>query len=355
MKNLDIYCSRLTSSLALFVILAVANVWLSPTNNTVLVLGYRLFILLTPLLFMYFRHSLSYVAFILAEIGVIFWLIHASFLKSDLINNLGTVLFAIGIAVSGYMLKYYSSFTTKGAASNKMAINLGSIMSGLIIVVTQNISYILCLSFIVLFISLILFNRYYKREDIVNFASHPHHFKLHNVMSLKGVAWALIGFVIGVKLISIVSVLPQVIMLYNHGSLPYWYGYLLILNSILVVVLQMPVMRYVKHLSRITSVLPLLLGMLIIALSGWFHLYSWFGAFLWVLILTIVECSISYLDKMSQDDHCLLIKESFVGIGSAATVYAVRFVDPNTGAVAIGVLSAIVLLIAVLMFLADDK
>ena len=342
LKNIDIYFSRLVSALCLFWILAEANVWLDPLNNVILVLGYRLFILLTPFFFLFFRHKLTFVAMLILELGIALWLLN--------LTMIGTIFFAIGISVSGYMLKYYSSFSTKGAAGNKIALNLGSILSGCMVAFSQSKSTALIACLILMLFSFFSFAKYFKRADISNFKSDKKHFQFNNIFTKQGVAWAILGFVIGVKLISIVSILPQFAMTGNDGKLPAWFGFMLILNSLIVVVLQVPIMNLVQKLNKLQAILPLFIGMLIILLSPALNISTVAGAFLWTFALSIVECCLSYLDKLSQDDSCLLIKEACVGVGSAATVYFVRFFSPHVGAIYIGSISIILLLISLGIF-----
>lgn len=342
LKNIDIYFSRLVSALCLFWILAEANVWLDPVNNVLLVLGYRLFILFTPFLFLFFKHKLTFIAMFILEVGIALWLLNFTLL--------GTICFAVGISISGYMLKYYSSFSTKGAAGNKIALNLGSILSGCMVVLSQNKTATLISCFLLIIVSCLSFARYFYRDNIVNFNSNKNHFRLNGIFSKRGIAWAIIGFVIGVKLISFVSILPQFAMLGNNGTLPYWFGFILVLNSLIVVTLQVPIMNLVCKLDKMRAIIPLFFGMAIILLSPVMNISSMTGAFIWTFALTLVECSISYLDKLSQDDDCLLIKEASVGIGSALTVYFVRFFPPETGSIYIGSISIALLFVSMALF-----
>lgn len=342
LKNSDIYFSRLLSALCLFWILAEANVWLDPLNNVILVLGYRFFILFTPFLFLFFRHRSTFFALFILEIGIAFWLLN--------LTLLGTIFFAAGISISGYMLKYYSSFSTKGAAGNKIALNLGSILSGCMVAFSQNKITTLISCFLLMLISFVSFAKYFKRENIKNFNSEKKHFQLNGLFTKKGFAWTIIGFVTGVKLISIVSILPQFAMNGNNGKLPEWFGFMLILNSLIVVSLQIPIMNLIKKLDKIQAIIPLFIGMVIILLSPFLNISSMLGAFIWTIALSIVECCLSYLDKLSQDDGCLLIKEASVGIGSAVTVYFVRFFAPQIGSFCIGAISIILLLVSLGIF-----
>lgn len=341
-KNFDIYLSRLISALCLFLILAEANVWLSPINNTILVLGYRLFILFTPVLFLLFKNKVTFFAFIIAELGIMFWLLHY--------NCLGTLLFAIGISISGYMLKYYASFSTKGAAGNKIALNLGSIFSGILVASAFNQEILLIFCFIIMFISHLAFLKYYRRDKLYQFKIENKHFQIKQVFSRKGIAWMLVGFVIGVKLISMVSILPQIIITTHDGTLTSWYGTLLVLNSIIVVIFQLPIMNKIQKHSKIKSIIPLAIAMILITFSCLLGVGKFINACVWTLVISIIECTVSYLDKLSQDDGMLLIKEAAVGIGSGATVLCSRFFDLSQGVVTIGLLSIVFLIVSIVLF-----
>jgi hypothetical protein len=156
--------------------------------------------------------------------------------------------------------------------------------------------------------------------------------------------------VIGVKLIAIVSILPQFLINANNGKLPVWYGSMLVINSLFVVIFQIPIMKRIKNISRISAILPLFIGMIIISFSSNMRLTTFGGALIWTLSLSLIECTISYLDKLSQDDGLLLIKESAVGLGSAATVFFVRYLNPLEGSELIGIMAIILLFISAILF-----
>lgn len=113
-------------------------------------------------------------------------------------------------------------------------------------------------------------------------------------------------------------------------------------------------MDLVSKLNKIQAIFPLFLGMIIILFSSEFNISSVYGALIWTFSLSMIECTISYLDKLSQDDSCLLLKEASVGLGSALTVYCVRFFSPQEGVVYIGLLSIVFLFVGTIL-LADRK
>ncbi len=340
LKNLNLYVARLLSALCLFLILAAANVWLDPLNNTLLVLGYRLFIIATPFLLLVFRQYLTIAAFIATQLGLLAWLQQWMLV--------GTLLFATGIAISGYMLKYYAAFSTEGAAGNKIALNVGSIASGVLIMASQNQNIMIGFCFLVMIIATACFVLHTKQQPLLSLHRKQNQQAL--IFSKKSMAWALIGFVIGVKLIALVSILPQLLMQKNQGNLPNWFGGILILNSVLVVVLQLPVMRIMKQQSKMMSLMPLLLGMATLLFASQLEINHFWGACCWTVILSVVECCVSYLDTLSQHDGMLLIKEAAVGIGSASTVLLVRNCDPLLAASIIGVIAISCILICFFLF-----
>jgi hypothetical protein len=339
LKQWDIYTSRLSSAFVLFFVLSMANLWLDATSNTVLVLGYRLFILFTPTFFLFFKNKLTLIAFILAEAGLFFWLMD--------FYLLGAILFSLGIAVSGYMLKYYSSKIPTSAAWNKIAINVGSLLSGVAIIINEDKTAMLYFCMGILLISTVLYEKHFIRENLQNVLLPKKHFSLKQLFSYQGFIWGIVGFVTGVKLISFASILPQ-LLLKDMGKLPFWYGIIIMLNSIVIVFFQLPIITQIKRIKNpVILLLPLLLAMLLILLAPYLYLTTFMGAFLWVLILSFIECAITLLDTTAQENNALLSKEAMVGIGSASCVYFVRFFDPTFGSITIGIISTTLLLIAI--------
>ena len=341
MQNLDIYISRCLSAFGLFLLLSCANIWLNPIENTVLVLGYRLFILLTPFLFLFFRQKITFVAFFVLEIGLFLWLFDYTML--------GVIMFAVGISISGYMLKYYSSSTAAGSAHNKIALNLGSFLSGLFIIFSQNKTMLLTICFVVIFVSAVLFFKYYNREKIKNLVPHHLHFSFVTIFTKNGLIWGLVGLIIGIKLIAMVAILPQLLMKKNNGILPNWFGIMLMINSLFVVFFQKNIMKKVQHLGVKKAMIPSLCGMILIAVAGFISIENFIIASIWIVLLSIIECTMSYLDKLSQDDNSLLIKEAMVGIGSALTVYLIRFFDPQTGSLITGMIGVVICIVVFML------
>jgi hypothetical protein len=346
LKQLDIYTSRLTSAFVLFFILSMANVWLDATSNIVLVLGYRLFILFTPFFFLFFKNKLTLIAFILAQIGLIM------FLKD--IYLIGSIFFSLGIAISGYMLKYYSSKLTTAAAWNKIAINVGSLLAGLAIIInthkTTNKNTMIYICIFILLVSTILYEKHFIKSKLKNIILPKNDFSLKQLLSKQGIIWGLVGFVTGVKLISFASILPQ-LLIKNLGAIPFWYGIMIMLNSVIIVFFQLPIAKKMSNIKNpITLILPLLVAIILILLAPYLYVTTFIGAFFWVLALSIIECAITLLDTQAQKSNALLSKEAMVGIGSASCVYFVRFFDPKIGSIIIGSISILFLLLTITLF-----
>ena len=295
---------------------------------------------------MFFKNKLTLIAFILAQIGLIM------FLKD--IYLIGSIFFSLGIAISGYMLKYYSSQVATSAAWNKIAINVGSLLAGLAVIINTNThinkNTMIYICIFILLVSTILYEKHFIKSKLKNIILPKNDFSLKQLLSPQGIIWGLVGFVTGVKLISFASILPQ-LLIKNLGAIPFWYGIMIMLNSVIIVFFQLPITKKMQHIKNpITLILPLLLAMILILLAPYLYVTTFIGAFLWVLALSIIECAITLLDTKAQKSNALLSKEAMVGIGSASCVYFVRFFDPEIGSIIIGVISILFLLLTITLF-----
>jgi hypothetical protein len=175
-------------------------------------------------------------------------------------------------------------------------------------------------------------------------------FSLKQLLSKQGIIWGLVGFVTGVKLISFASILPQ-LLIKNLGAIPFWYGIMIMLNSVIIVFFQLPIAKKMSNIKNpITLILPLLVAIILILLAPYLYVTTFIGAFFWVLALSIIECAITLLDTQAQKSNALLSKEAMVGIGSASCVYFVRFFDPKIGSIIIGSISILFLLLTITLF-----
>src|SRR6185437_8923697 len=133
------YIIRFITATCLFALLGKANIWMNSISNIILAVGYRLFLILSPFAPRIFGRYGITVSLLLAALGAILFCFAPSYLMI-----IGAVLIGIGLSVSGYLIKAEVSETPVGAAYNKIALNAGSLLSGLILLFylgTKNIFF----------------------------------------------------------------------------------------------------------------------------------------------------------------------------------------------------------------------
>jgi len=334
-KKSFLYFTRFLSAFCLFLLIAKANIWVGAASNTILVLGYRFCILLAPFFLIFGTRNLCTLAFSLTLLGVIGWYFSIYFI--------GALLIAIGIAVGGYTLKFHAAQTPKGAASNKIAINMGIIFSGLAIAClpfTKN--GFLWIVMIALLICIIL-SFVSTSSNIAAPKNLTDNFSTRSLFSIKGCGWALIGIALGIKMIAIFSILPQYLIQTEH-HLPQWYGFAITINALVIVFLQKTIMQFVKTFSFKQVLLALVLAMLLIGSACFLHLASLIMAMLWTFILSVLECVVTYLDTLATHDGALLPKETFWGVGSALTVLLARTLPIQYSTIIVAVVGLIAII-----------
>lgn len=127
--NLRLFTIRIITAVALFAVLGKANVWLDTATNSILALGYRALLLLLPLtLLVLGRRSLS-VTLLCAAMGLVLLAVT----RNQGVVMFAAALFAYGIAIAGYLIKSEAAQTKEGAAYNRVAMNMGSLLAGLIL------------------------------------------------------------------------------------------------------------------------------------------------------------------------------------------------------------------------------
>ena len=260
----------------------------------------------------------------------------------------------VGLSVSGYLIKSEVSQSPSGAAHNKIALNAGSLLSGIIILIffgTKNLFFILS-ALLLLICSAIAYFNAHKQKEI--------HLPIPKLFcKRKFVGWLLVGVSIGIKLFGVFSVLPQYLISELH-KLPNWYGVMVFVNSVVIIVFQLPIIHFIEkfkvnNFSFKITLLIMSLGMLIIAFPEAFYAQTFFGALIWTFLLSIVECCASYLDVQGSRAGYLLIKETAVGLGAGLTVLISRYFDPSLSSIATGMLGIIVIFSACFLLYDDLK
>lgn len=308
---------RMLSAIVLFALLGQANVWLDATNNIVLATGYRLLLILTPLTLLLFGPFALRVTLFAALAGIILLAVPAG----PGLQAVAVLLFGYGVAVLGYIVKKEAAATPAGAANNKIMLNVGSFCAGVVLLYPhwQPLPFYLLMG---LFLLLCLpaawrFTPSPARVPATALA----------VPQGKNGLWVLAGLMNGIKLFAVFSILPQAILA-HHSTLPAWYGGMIILNSAVVALLQRPIMKLIAHCGNralSASLLIILAGLVLLAMPGLFQVHTFAGALLWLTLLSIAECGLSYLDYCAARDNALLIKEVSVSAGAGLTVWVMRY------------------------------
>ncbi len=327
-----IFIIRLITATCFFALLGKANIWLNPVSNIILAVGYRSFLIFSPFFSKITKQFAIGLSLLLATLGILLFCGHGNiFLIS------GSLLLGIGVSISSYLIRMEAAETPKGAAHNKIAANLGGIVSGLILLGTfgsKNLFYeLIALAF---FVSCLLaFSISHKKKNIS--------LRLPETINFKyAIGWLLLGLATGIKLFGVFSVLPQFLIL-KQGQLPIWYGFLIFTNAFFIVFLQLPIIHCIEkfnqnnHGIKITLI-TMLIGMLLIAFPAIFCVTHLIGAVLWTISLSFVECVASYLDVQGSRSGFLLIKEAAVGIGGGLTVLVCRSIAQSYSSELIGLI-----------------
>ncbi|KTC84770.1 hypothetical protein [Legionella drozanskii] len=336
---------RFVTATCLFALLGKANIWLSPLSNIILAIGYRFFLLLSPLFNQVSKNYTVSVCLMLSALGIC--LLCSS---NESILVLGAILVGVGLSVSGYVIKAKASETPSGAAYNKIALNFGSLAAGLILLLTLNSKQIffgVCVLILTLtaIAAFILARKQPKKEIRVSLIT-PRVFSFRHF-----IAWLLLGIAVGIKLFGVFSILPQY-LIYKTGYLPSWYGMVVLLNSVTVIFFQLPIIHWVEKQNINNNsfkivIFVMILGMCIISSPSFFYAEYLTGSICWILLLSFVECFASYLDLQGAKSQFLLVKETSVGLGAGLTVLLSRELSYPIGGICIGLLGFIVILIAV--------
>ena len=303
---------RILLAMVLFLMMAQSNLWADTEAHLVLAVGYRAFLLATPF-FVHFGYSRGMSASLLLGI-VALGLAYFSF------NAWALGLFALSMAVSGYICKFSNSQTTKGAADNKVALNIGSLAAGFLILMTQQKDILIGLSIVALLAAL-FFSTRIKWDLKKEMQSPPIAKKKINFLHLAG--WSLIGVATGIKLTGVFTILPQY-LIHKMGILPNWFGTMLIINSLGVIFVQHRVLNYMGRSKRNLTLWLSTSAMILLAIPAFFHVEKEMGAILWIGLLTLGECALSHYDTVAKNQGYLFPKELMVGVGSFLTVYLGR-------------------------------
>jgi hypothetical protein len=311
---------RVLTAMILFLILAQANLWADTRAHLILAVGYRAFLLAAPF-FLYL--GLSNGMRLALGIGV------ASMIFSLFsFNSFALGCFAISMAVSGYICKDVNSHSSQGAADNKVALNIGSLMAGLLVMFFSNKNLLLSLSAISLTIAFyysfrIDWNKVANNDLSLKETSKDMPVKKDGIPFIPLLGWSLIGIATGIKLTGVFTILPQ-FLIHQTGALPSWFGSLIIINSLGVVFLQHFVLKFLDNSKKDLTLFFSCTAMLLLAAPALFHVEYFWSSMVWIALLTLGECALSRYDRIAKEEGFLFPKEVMVGIGSFITVILSR-------------------------------
>lgn len=345
-----IFLIRLITAACLFAFLGKANVWLNPLSNIILAFGYRLFLVFSPGFSTIFRQYAVAVALLFAAMGAALFCFenHYSLL-------FGAVLVGLGLSVSGYLIKSAAAETPAGAAYNKIALNIGSLLSGIIILLAIPKEFFFGGGACILLLSTLTAFVHAKNQK-----SREITLKIPKTLSIKKlIGWLLIGFAIGIKFFGVLSVLPQY-LIKSTGKLPDWYGMTLFINSGIIIVCQLPIIHFIDRFKKNNyamkiTILIMIIGMLVIAFPHFFHAQRLLGACIWTIVLSLIECVASYLDFAGAKAGFLLIKETAIGLGAGITVLFSRYLPADISSMAIGALGIIAIIVAAFLIFTQEE
>jgi hypothetical protein len=333
--NVRLFLIRIITAVSLFAVLGKANVWLDTATNSILALGYRALLLLLPLTLLCFGKRALSASLLCAAMGLL--LLAVSDQAS--LGMVAAVLFAYGIAIAGYLIKSEAAQTKEGAAYNRVAMNTGSLIAGLILLspaLTPGMFFTGAALFVLLCLPIAMGVKQETQPVVRAAASGSSQWR-------NQLPWVIAGTIMGIKLFGVFSILPQAILL-EAGELPYWYGVMLILNSAVVVFMQVPIMRLIEKTGafKIYAVVGIIgLGFLVLAVPAAFHVQTLSGALIWVALLSLAECAFSYLDYFSVKQNGMFTKEVALGVGAGLTVLIMRVLPPPYNALLLGALGLV--------------
>lgn len=311
-----LFVIRLLTGIGLYMTLALSNQF-SIIANSIVFLGYRSFLIFTPLFSKYLKQKDLLVTLVISIIGIVISL-------SSNFEVLGALLIAFGFSVGGFLIKNTAAINPKGAAINKVALSLGNMTSGGVIFFLSNNrieAFISVILLLVLSITILI----YKPNDNLEINRENKSLAIADIIKdyKPYLIWLCFGMVIGIRLFGFYVILPYYLEK-KLGHLPSWYGTAFILYGIIVIISQMHAMSNKFKVRLEVAILFLLASILIMSNPGIFQLESFYGAIIWVVLLALEETFAPYLDFHASKQSTLLVKEIGVGLGGIICVIFIR-------------------------------
>ncbi|MBP9741754.1 MAG: hypothetical protein KBD37_00175 [Burkholderiales bacterium] len=296
----------------------------------------------TPLLILTAKKQSLSISISIATIGLCLL-----FFSNTDIRLLAIIFISIGISISGYLIRFEAAETPSGAAYNKIAVNIGSVLSGLFLYFSIKNQTAFLLISIIIFVFIILLT--------INRTKHSIHTIQNNKFSRDPriiLGWIFLGISIGIKMYSLYSLLPQY-LLSQLKILPTWYGFLITINGLVIIFLQLPIMQLITRSATNNGPLKITFtimgsGMLLITALYLPIFTNIIILCVWVILLSLVECAVSYLDVAGVKMNSLFIKELFIGVGGGICVLCGRLFSVHVASLMTGTIGLITMGIAIL-------
>jgi len=305
---------RILTYLTISIVLSQLNVWADGTVNALFIFVGRVMLVLSPVLYRTFKPyalSVTQCIMLLSIIGLL--------VKFNIVC---IIVMAVALSVSGYLQKLLGSHSFTGAGNLKIAANIGGLAGGGILFLLPHLPRFLLLLLIgsAILVTLLFGIRYEKKIVAPDYIALNQNYRMTKVRF----AWCLFGVAIGIKFYAIFTLLPQLI-LKTRGELPNWYGFIILVNALGIIIGQRLTIKAVQNWAIKQFYISLLIGLLIIGAAPFLHLDCWLSATIWTLVLTSVECIISAMDNLSALQGALLYKEAAIGIGGAFSALFARY------------------------------
>lgn len=312
---MNLFITRLLSAICLYLCLAIANQQ-SVIANLVLVCGYRAFLIFSFFMERIFLKDALQITLGLVCIGLV-----VNFFNLDIIAAL---LVALGLSVSGFLIKKLATETPSLAGLNKIALSSGNIIAGGILYAVHNNSYY---SWVIAVLLMLIAIGFAPKSSLSSKMDTPSLLTIEIKKNFSFyAAWFCIGSVIGIRIFGLYTVLPAYLK-DHHGVLPEWYGPLLALYGCLVIITQLVSILTKFHPSLNISLAVLGISCIIIGVPGLLEAHFISGAIVWVSLLAIEEIFAPYIDFYSAKDGKLFIKEISIGIGGGICVLIMRLTE----------------------------
>ena len=332
-----LFSIRLILSLIQFLLIAKSNIFLNEVDNSVFIFGLRFFIIFAPLIIFFLRGSTAPIIFGIIVLGQLFLI----FME---IKIVAILVLSFSLSIAAFLIRLKAAENISDASLNKVALHLGSILSGFLIYLVLNHEQLfwwtsIFLSFICFSLAIVFFRtNTVEANREVSFSNLKEYF--FKKPSFKSIFWSFSGISLGIRSYAPYIILPQ-FLIYKIGYLPEWYGLQISIYSVLVILFQIPTSLFKTSFSLKVAFLSLLLTNIIVGIPCLFSVESFIGSSIWLFLIASQEIFSGTMDSASHRDNALFAKEIFVGIGGGISTFLMRFTNEALWSGSLSCLTAI--------------